>query len=115
MAFLKKSILCAFALCALSLFMPFTAQAEEKAFLLTLKGHQFAPAELTVPAGQKVKITVKNLDPTPIEFESFELNREKVVAPQSEVVIFIGPLEPGVYQYFDDFHPKESKGVIKAQ
>src|SRR5665647_2345769 len=45
------------------------AMAEPEA-LLVIKGHRFEPAELKVPAGQRVKLTVHNQDPTPEEFES---------------------------------------------
>jgi plastocyanin len=86
----------------------------DEANVITMKDHKFSPEELTVPAGQKMKLIVKNLDSSPIEFESYELNREKIVAPHGQVVVFIGPLKPGTYPYFDDFHLK-TKGVIKAK
>lgn len=89
------------------------AKAED--YVLSHKNHQFTPQELVIPVHQKVKLTVQNFDSVPIEFESYELNREKVVAPQGQAVIYIGPLETGTYPYFDDFHAKETKGVIRAQ
>jgi plastocyanin len=110
----KKSLL-SMALCAAFLALASMAYAGDEDKIITMKDHQFSPAELTIPAGQKVKLIVKNLDSAPIEFESYELNREKIVTPQGQVVVFIGPLDPGTYPYFDDFHPKTTKGVIKAQ
>ncbi|HSD73202.1 MAG TPA: cupredoxin domain-containing protein, partial [Steroidobacteraceae bacterium] len=53
--------------------------ADPVEFKLVIKDHRFVPAELKVPAGQKIKLVVDNQDATPEEFESYTLNREKVV------------------------------------
>lgn len=95
-------------------FVTMAALADEP-LELTIKDHRFAPAELEVPANQKVRLRVRNLDPTAEEFESFELNREKVVAGNAEIVLFIGPLAPGRYPYFGDFHRDTANGVIVAK
>ena len=95
------------------LMMSALAHAED--YVLTLKNNQFSPSVLTIPAGQKVKITVKNQDATPAEFESSDLNREKVVAANSEVSVFVGPLNAGSYRYFDDFHRDTTTGTIVAK
>lgn len=84
-------------------------------FQIEIRGHLFYPAELTVPAGQKVKLLVLNQDATPEEFESFELNREKVILGKRKAVIFIGPLRPGRYPYFGEFHPETAQGMIIAE
>jgi len=84
-------------------------------FQIEIRGHLFYPAELTVPAGQKVKLLVLNQDATPEEFESFELNREKVIMGKRKAVIFIGPLRPGRYPYFGEFHPETAQGTIIAE
>ncbi|MFO0995076.1 MAG: cupredoxin domain-containing protein [Alphaproteobacteria bacterium] len=86
--------------------------AEEPTANLTIKDHRFEPAELILPAGTKVKIIVKNLDPTPEEFESIELRREKIVPGGGEVAVYVGPLKPGSYKFFGDFHQDTAKGVI---
>ena len=91
------------------------AWAETPEFVLTIKDHKFEPAEFEVPANVKVKLIVKNLDPTPEEFESYELNREKVIAGGREAVIFIGPLEPGTYPYFGEFNADTAQGKIIAK
>ena len=105
----KKSLLVAIAsLQLLVLGMP--ARAED--YVLTLKNHQFSPKELLIPAGQKVKITVRNQDPTPAEFESSDLNREKVISGSAEIVVFNGPLDAGRYSFFDDFHRETTNGTI---
>ena len=88
------------------------AVADDAAFRLTIRDHRFEPAELVVPAGQKIKLEIKNLDATPEEFESYELNREKVVPANTTVVIFVGPLKPGRYPFFGDFNKDTAKGVL---
>ena len=92
-----------------------TAGARADEYVLTLKDHQFSPKELTIPAGQKVKITVKNLDATPAEFESSDLNREKVVAAKGEITVYVGPVDAGTYAYFDDFHHDTTTGRLIAK
>lgn len=79
---------------------------------LIIKDHLFFPATLEIPAGQKVRIRIINQDPTPEEFESFELNREKLVVGNGQTVVFIGPLEPGEYPFFGEFYPKTAQGVV---
>jgi hypothetical protein len=81
---------------------------------IVIKNHQFNPSQLTIPAGQKIQITVENLDPTAEEFESFDLDREQVVEGNNKIIVFIGPLKPGTYGYWADYH-QDSKGVIVAQ
>jgi plastocyanin len=89
--------------------------AAEDSFSLSIKGKAFEPNELTVPAGQKITLTVKNLNPTPSEFESSDLNREKVVTGGNAVTVFIGPLRPGSYEFFDDFNADTPHGRIIAK
>lgn len=84
-------------------------------YVISIKNHQFTPSELVIPADVKVKVFVKNLDDTPAEFESHDLNREKVVAANGEISLFIGPLSAGRYSYFDDFHRDTTTGVITAK
>ena len=80
------------------------AFAEEPEITITLKDHQFVPADVPVPAGTKVKLVIKNQQAAAAEFESNTLHREKVVNANGQVVVFVGPLEPGSYEFFDDFH-----------
>ena len=79
---------------------------------LVIKDHRFAPSELKVPAGQKVKLVIENQDATAEEFESYELNREKVVTGNATITVFVGPLEKGRYPFFGDFHQESAKGVL---
>jgi len=79
---------------------------------ILIRDHLFQPAQITLPANTKVKLMVINQDPTPEEFESYELNREKVIAGNSKAVIFVGPLPPGRYPFFGEFYPKTAQGVV---
>ena len=89
------------------------ASAED--FVITIKDHIFNPAELTVPANEKIKLIVKNQDPTAEEFESHDLGREKVVSGNSEITVLVGPLKPGTYKYVGEFNEATAKGVIIAK
>ena len=97
---------------ALVLAMATSASAQDPAYTLVIKEHQFQPTEIEIPAGQKIALTVKNNDSTPEEFESTELRREKVVAGGEEITVYIGPLKPGKYEFFGDFNPKTARGHI---
>jgi plastocyanin len=91
------------------------AHAGVPVYQIEIREHLFYPAELNIPAGQKVKLVVLNQDATPEEFESFELNREKVIMGKRKAVIFIGPLRAGRYPYFGEFHPETAQGTIIAE
>ena len=82
---------------------------------LEIKDHLFHPSEIVIPANTKVKLVINNLDPTPEEFESYELNREKVINGSSKAVIFIGPLPPGEYPFFGEFYPKTAQGKVLVE
>ena len=97
------------------LMLPLASQAADLEFGLTIKDHRFTPTELKVPAGKKVKLVVSNQDSTPEEFESHELNREKVIAGNGKATIYVGPLKPGRYPFFGEFNEKTARGVIVAE
>ncbi len=89
--------------------------AETKKFTIEIKDHLFYPAELVVPAHEKVKLIIMNHDLTPEEFESYELNREKVILGKRKGIVFVGPLEPGEYPFFGEFYPETALGKIIAR
>jgi hypothetical protein len=97
------------------LFAATNTMAATPVFEIEIRDHLFIPAELTVPADKKIKLIVYNRDPTPEEFESYELNREKVIMGSSKAIIFIGPLKPGVYPFFGEFNPKTAQGKVIAE
>ena len=90
------------------------SQAEEIIRELRVEDGQFQPANLSVKASTPFKIRITNTDDSPIEFESFSLNREREVASGQTVIIYVPALSPGTYEFFDDFH-KGNKGTITAE
>lgn len=99
----------------LLLLAPISAMGADADFTIAIKDHRFQPAELTVPAGKKIKLLVENQDPSPEEFESYPLNREKVIAGKGSATVYIGPLDPGRYPFFGDFNQATAQGVIIAK
>ena len=79
---------------------------------LVIRDHKFDPTELNVPAGTKIKLLIENQDATPEEFESTELNREKVVVGKGTITVILGPLDAGRYPFFGDFHQETAQGVV---
>jgi hypothetical protein len=92
-----------------------SAAARADDYVLTIKDHRFTPTELKVPANKRVQITVVNDDATPEEFESHEMKVEKVIPGKSKGVVRIGPLKPGRYPFFGEFHEATAKGTIIAE
>jgi hypothetical protein len=104
----------------ITLLLPIAAYAADTGnqradYKLVISEHRFQPAEITIPSGTKIKLTVENNDSTPEEFESHALNREKVIAGHSTATIFIGPLKPGRYPFVGEFNEATAQGVIIAQ
>jgi hypothetical protein len=103
------TILAAFALSATAV------KADEPVTVqISVKDHKFEPAQIHAPANKPILLRVKNLDATPMEFESVSLRVEKVVTASSEGVINLRPLQPGQYNFFDDFH-QQTAGVLIVQ
>ena len=82
---------------------------------IAIRDHKFDPPELNVPAGAKIKLSIENQDATPEEFESTDLNREKVVVGKGTITVFIGPLDAGKYHFFGDFHQETAQGDLIAK
>ena len=81
-------------------------------FTIELQNHLFSPNEIEIPANTKVKLRIVNKDAMPEEFESYELNREKIVAGGASITVFIGPLPPGEYPFFGEFNPRTAQGRV---
>lgn len=94
-----------------SLFLVFNfAHASTPEYTVEIKDHRFVPDVVELPKNQKVKIVIKNLDPTPEEFESHDLNREKIIGGNAEGVIVVGPLKSGEYHFFGEFNEETAQG-----
>ena len=93
------------------------AHAAPDEFVLTIKNHTFIPKEVKIPAGKKVKLIVVNEDPTPAEFESKPLGREKIIPAKAKITLNVGPLKPGRYEFVEEYHEKEpgAQGVIVVE
>jgi hypothetical protein len=84
-------------------------------FKLELKDGTLNPARIEVPANTKFRLEVYNVGTTPIEFESTQLRKEKVLAPGAHSSVVIQPLDPGEYKFFDEFHMSTAQGAIVAK
>jgi plastocyanin len=91
------------------------AAEEEAEVTISLKDHKFDPAEIKVPASKAIKLTVKNLDATPEEFESHPLGVEKVIAGNGTATIRLKPLAKGSYKFVGEYHEETAKGTIVAE
>lgn len=91
------------------------AHADNGAVQLRFDNNSFAPRNLTVPAGKALTIKVLNASTQTIEFESFKLNREKVIQPGETIVVHVPALSPGTYDFYDDFHQTVPQGSIDAK
>lgn len=102
-------------LCLILTFGYAARAADPLEFRIVIKNHRFEPTELKVPAGKKIRLIVENQDPTPEEFESYSLNREKIVPGKSKIVVLVGPLKPGKYEFFGEFNMDTALGALIAQ
>lgn len=89
--------------------------AEIPIYEIKIKDHLFLPSKLEIPANTKVKLLIINQDSTPEEFESYELNREKVIMGNRKGIVFIGPLKQGSYPFFGEFNPLTAQGIIEVK
>lgn len=88
---------------------------EEPIFRIEFKDGVMTPLRLEVPAKRRFKLELHNLGQTPAEFESRELRKEKVLAPGTSSTLVIRTLDPGEYDFFDDFHPDAAPAVLVAK
>ncbi len=113
--FLKTNIIFGFLfLCSSVVFWPqfLNAEEPEKVFSLVISKHKFNIETIEVKSTDKFQLKIKNADKSFEEFESKALNIEKFLKPNIEVIVFLGPLKPGEYDYFAEFHPALGKGKI---
>ena len=101
-------------LTALLIAVAVPALAQESKVSISIRDDGFAPAEIEVPAGQKIELSIKNEQKSAAEFESHALRREKVIPPGATGTVYVGPLQPGRYEFFDDFRPN-NRGFLVAQ
>ncbi len=109
----RKSIFAALALlAALGLS---SARVSADGTELHFERNHFTPQSLAVSAGQPLALRVVNASTETIEFESFKLNRERVIPPGASITVRLPPLRPGSYDFFDDFHHDVPEGALIAK
>jgi plastocyanin len=111
---LLASILASCALLGTPALLP-AAEPANDVILLRYQDNRFAPQTVTVPAGAPLTIKVLNSSTRTIEFESFKLNREKVVQPGQTITVHLPALGSGTYDFYDDFHQDVPQGSIVAR
>lgn len=95
---------------------PFGARAaEEPVFRIEFNDGKVTPQRIEVPAKTRFKLELHNVGTEPAEFESKELRKEKVLAPGATSVLVIRTLDPGEYDFFDDFHLDTPPCVLVAK
>jgi len=109
----KKKKISVFSILIVTLvFFATKISAERLTIEIEIKNHFFVPDKIEVPADTKVKLVIYNRDSTSEEFESYELNREKLIAAGRKANIFIGPLAVGEYPFFGEFNQKTAQGMV---
>lgn len=91
-----------------------TAAHADQLVTLVIQNHTFTPSSFSVPAGERFRIQLTSHDESVDEFESYDLKFEKIIVPGNTVTVFAGPLHPGTYSFFDDYHPDQAKGTVTA-
>ena len=88
---------------------------EEPLFRIEFNDGKITPQRLEVPAKTRFRLELHNLGKEPAEFESKELRKEKVLAPGASSILVIRTLDPGEYDFFDDFHLDAPPAVLVAK
>lgn len=102
----------AFAILFLTSANIFASESDEKPILLVEENHHFTPSNFTVPAGKRFRIQLTSHDTSVDEFESYDMKFEKIIVPENTITVFAGPMHPGNYTFFDDYHPDDAKGTV---
>jgi len=110
-----KHLIVAFSLMLLTTVARAAGAPADDAIELRFENRKFIPQTLNVPANRPFKIKIVNAGKEAIEFESFKINREKVVGPGETVTINVPALKMGSYDFYDDFHRDVPEGTIVAK
>jgi hypothetical protein len=89
--------------------------ADEWTGKIVFRDGKIEPREIIVPANTRLVLELVNQGTSPAEFESRELSKEKVLAPNSTSSLVIRRLDAGRYEFVDDFHPDAAPAVLIAQ
>lgn len=112
----RRLLLVGLGTAAAFLAIPARGRAEDDPiFRIDFKDGVVTPRRLEVPAKRRFSLELHNLGQTPAEFESRELRKEKVLAPGTSSTLVIRTLDPGEYDFFDDFHLDAPPAVLVAK
>ncbi|AEP29652.1 cupredoxin domain-containing protein [Brumicola nitratireducens] len=95
-----------------SIYLSIDTAFAAKLVTLNLKNNMFEPSIITISKNTKIKLVIINHDDSPEEFDSFDLNREKVIFANSTATLFVGPLPKGTYYFFGEYHPDTAVGKV---
>ena len=115
MIFKTRSVISFASLLLLIVLAVSTARAADDSSQLRFHAGNVEPASLTLPANTPVKLQVTNAGDAAVEFESFDLHRERVVQPGQTITVYIPALPPGTYSFVDDFSHGAVKGEIVSR
>jgi len=110
-----KTLVAALASLAMLAIFAAPSRADDEASILKFNRGTVEPARLNLPANTPVKLQVTNAGDSAVEFEAFELHRERVVQPGQTITVLIPRLAPGTYQFVDDFSHGATSGEIVAR
>jgi heme/copper-type cytochrome/quinol oxidase subunit 2 len=110
----KTALIALASLAVLAMFAP-PSRAGDSSSQLRFAHGTVEPASLTIPANAPAQLQVTNAGDAAVEFESFELHRERVVQPGQTITVYIPALAPGTYPFFDDFSHGATTGEIVSR
>jgi len=82
---------------------------------VTLQNDTFSPAEVKVAANTAVILKFINKDAAAAEIEAKDLNIEKVVVGNSEIIVRVRPLKPGKYLFVNEYKEDVTKGYVVVE
>ena len=103
---------CSFAMLALA--TPLRAE-DITTYETTLKDKAFTVAEIKVPAGKPFILKVTNANAAPAELEAKDMQIEKPVAANSEIVVRVKAMPAGKYLFVDEYQEDVAKGYIVVE
>lgn len=84
-------------------------------FHIVVKDGRVFPDRVEVPAGKRIKLTLQNDGPGPLEFENDEMHIEKILAAGARSFVTLPKLQPGEYSFVDEFNPITGELVVIAR
>lgn len=79
---------------------------------VAMVGFEFAPAALTVRAGEEARFVVRNEDLALHTFTVDQFDVDVIVKPRREALVRFTPEHPGVYQLYCRPHTQDGHGMV---